>query len=45
MCSAPLEDLNVFQHQLPERLIRMMVMMVVKQNACHKLSLGCVSIY
>ncbi|EMX03782.1 hypothetical protein AC73_2243 [Escherichia coli 2-427-07_S4_C1] len=34
---APLEDLNVFQHTSPERLVRMMVMMVVfKLNACHK---------
>jgi len=33
---APLEDPNVFQHTSPERLVRMMVMMVVfKLNACH----------
>ncbi len=37
---APLEDPNVFQHTSPERLVRMMVMMVVfKLNAVHKNSL------
>jgi len=35
--SAPLEDLNVSQHTSPERLVRMMVMMVVELNACHSL--------
>jgi hypothetical protein len=35
---APLEDPNVFQHTSPERLVRMMVMMVVfKLNAVHKI--------
>jgi len=35
---APLEDLNVFQHTSPERLVRMMVMMMVfKLNAVHKI--------
>ncbi|KEY46461.1 hypothetical protein DQ02_14420 [Citrobacter amalonaticus] len=35
---APLEDLNVSQHTSPERLVRMMVMMVMfKLNACHKI--------
>ena len=34
----PLEDLNVFQHTSPERLVRMMVMMMVfKLNAVHKI--------
>ncbi|EHC56032.1 hypothetical protein LTSEINV_3254, partial [Salmonella enterica subsp. enterica serovar Inverness str. R8-3668] len=42
---APLEDLNVFQHTSPERLVRMMVMMVVfKLNACHKNSDECLFI-
>ncbi|KYN92258.1 hypothetical protein A3219_21595 [Salmonella enterica] len=41
----PLEDLNVFQHTSPERLVRMMVMMVVfKLNACHKNSDECLFI-
>jgi len=35
---APLEDLNVSQHTSPERLVRVMVMMVVfKLNAAHKI--------
>jgi len=34
--SAPLEDLNVFQHTSPERLVRVMVMMMVELNACHR---------
>jgi hypothetical protein len=38
---APLEDPNVFQHTSPERLVRMMVMMVVfKLNAVHKILLN-----
>jgi hypothetical protein len=35
---APLEDLFIFQHTSPERLVRMMVMMVAcSLNACHKI--------
>jgi hypothetical protein len=42
---APLEDPNVFQHTSPERLVRMMVMMVVfKLNACHKILDECLFI-
>jgi hypothetical protein len=38
---APLEDPNVFQHTSPERLVRMMVMMVVfKLNAFIKFSMN-----
>jgi len=34
----PLEELFVFQHQSPERLVRVMVMMVVfNWNAGHKI--------
>jgi len=37
---APLEDSRiVFQHTSPERLVRMMVMMVVELNASHVISL------
>jgi hypothetical protein len=38
----PLEDsLNVFQHTSPERLVRVMVMMVVELNAIHNHFLVC----
>lgn len=29
------KNLIVFQHQIPERLVRVMVMMVAKLNECH----------